>query len=39
MLLCDCDNALKQNLYEIIRDDTLAEKHFRRIVFAKVVYI
>ena len=26
MLLCDCDNALKQNLYEITKENSLYEK-------------
>lgn len=26
MLLCNCDNALKQNLYEITKEDLLDEK-------------
>lgn len=37
MLLCDCDNALKQNLYEITKEDSLYEKVLSIVLCAMVL--
>ena len=37
MLLCDCDNALKQNLYEITKENSLYEKVLSIVLCAMVL--
>lgn len=37
MLLCDCDNVLKQNLYEIANEDSLYEKVLSIVLCAMVL--
>lgn len=37
MLLCDCDNALKQNLYEITNENSLYEKVLSIVLCAMVL--